>query len=326
MRYKIFSKTHLKVSVIGLGAWQAGFKSWGRDYSKKDILEAYDKAFKLGINFIDTAEIYGDGRSEKVIAEFLSDKRDEFVIATKVAGYNATPSRIEKSALSSLSRLNIDVIDIYQIHWPPSYYTSLQKVFSKMEALIDKGIVNHIGVSNFPKKLLEKSVSLTRRYDIVCNQVQYNLLFRAPEKGLFNYMRKNKIELIAWSPLAKGALAGKIKADSPAKKYDSVFKRAWRARELFEILNKLSEKYSASLSQISLAWIIAKGAYPIPGVKRPSHVIDNAHAADIKLDKRDVEMLDKVTEIFKEGDIASILPRVIPNFLSRIMIRVIGGV
>lgn len=328
MRYREFGRTGIKVSVVGLGAWQAGFKSWGKDYTKEDVIGAYLKAFELGINFIDTAETYGAGVSEAVVGEALkrSKRRDQIVVATKVAGYNATPSRVEKAARSSLRRLGLDVIDLYQVHWPPSIYTSLGKLFEQMEKLVDKGIIRHIGVSNFSRKVLSKSMELMHKYEIVSNQVQYSLLYRAVENDLMKFMRDNKIELIAWSPLAKGALAGKLKPDSLAKKFDYTFKRGKMATELFKVMRELSEKHNANMTQIALAWLISKGAYPIPGVKRIEHVIDNANAANIFLEPQDIVRLDEASKIFTSGNIDSVISRLLPNFIQRTIINMMGGV
>jgi aryl-alcohol dehydrogenase-like predicted oxidoreductase len=325
MRFRRLGKTDMKISVIGLGAWQAGFKSWGKDYSREDVINAINKALELGINFVDTAEIYGDGKSEELLGEVIGGN-DEIFLATKVAGFNATPSRIGKSLEKSLNRLKRDCIDLYQIHWPPSVYTNLCKVFREVERLIDKGLIRYIGVSNFSKSILEKAVNCMRRYEIVSNQVQYNLLYRAAEKDLIPFMRDNNIELIAWSPLAKGALAGKLNADSWARKMDKAFKRARDAKDLFEELGYIADKYNATLSQISLAWIVAKGGIPIPGVKKVYQAKLNAMAGDINLVDEDVKKLDEVSKVFVRGDIDSVMPRYIPNFFQRMVLRLLGGI
>jgi aryl-alcohol dehydrogenase-like predicted oxidoreductase len=315
----------MKVSVIGLGAWQAGFKSWGRNYTLEDIRGAVTRAIDNGVNFIDTAEIYGYGRSERVLGEILGG-RDDIYIATKISGYNARPGKISKSIKGSLKRLGRKYIDLYQVHWPPSYYTNISKVIQELEKLVDQGYIRYIGVSNFSIDILEKTITSTRKYEIVSNQVQYSLLYRAAEKNLIPYMKENGIELIAWSPLAKGALAGKLKADAPAKVFDTAFKRAKHAQALFDTLAEISDKYNSTISQISLAWLVSKGAIPIPGAKNPAQAKQNAQAGDIILDHDDVSKLDNLSEDFIDGDIGSVMPRVIPNIIQQALIRLLGGV
>ena len=325
MRYRRFGKTDMKVSVIGLGTWQAGMKSWGKNYTLDDVVKAINVSFENGVNFVDTAEIYGGGKSEEVLGEILKDWKDVYV-ATKISGYNARPGKIEKAVRASLRRLNRRSIDLYQIHWPPSYYTSLCKVIREMERLVDMGLVRYIGVSNFSYKDLEDILSCTHRYEIVSNQVRYNLLYRAVEKKLYPYMVEHGIELIAWSPICKGALAGKFKADSRAKFVDSAFRRVRKAGYLLNLVGELAGKYGVSMAQISLAWIVAKGGYPIPGAKRPEQAIDNARAGDIVLGSDDIKRLDEASKEYLDGRIGSVMPRSLPNILQEMVVKLMGGI
>ncbi len=326
MQYRRFGKTDMKFSVIGLGAWQAGMKSWGKNYTLEDVVKAVETAFEEGINFVDTAEIYGGGRSEEVLGQVLREWGDSIHVATKVSGYNARPGKIEKSLRSSLKRLQRRYIDLYQIHWPPSIYTSLPRVARELEMLVDKGLIRYIGVSNFPRDILEEFMGYMRKYEVVSNQVRYSLLHRAVEKNLYPFMKKNNIELIAWSPLDKGVLAGKFKADAPAKYMDSGFKRVKRAHELIVKLREIADKHGVSMAQVSLAWLVAKGAYPIPGAKRPSQARDNAGAGDLRLDTEDIHMLDELSKGFRDGEVGTIMPRVIPNIIQQLFIGILGGI
>ncbi len=326
MQYRRFGKTDMKFSVIGLGAWQAGMKSWGKNYTLEDVVKAVETAFEEGINFVDTAEIYGGGRSEEVLGQVLREWGDSIHVATKVSGYNARPGKIEKSLRSSLKRLQRRYIDLYQIHWPPSIYTSLPRVARELEMLVDKGLIRYIGVSNFPRDILEEFMGYMRKYEVVSNQVRYSLLHRAVEKNLYPFMKENNIELIAWSPLDKGVLAGKFKADAPAKYMDSGFKRVKRAHELIVKLREIADKHGVSMAQVSLAWLVAKGAYPIPGAKRPSQARDNAGAGDLRLDTEDIHMLDELSKGFRDGEVGTIMPRVIPNIIQQLFIGILGGI
>ena len=325
MRYRYLGGSGLKVSVVGLGGWQAGFKSWGRDYTLNDIIDAYRVAIDSGINFIDTAEIYGDGRSEEVIGMILREYRD-IIVATKVAGYNATPRGIIKAAERSRRRLGVDSIDLFQIHWPPSIYTKLRAVARAMEETVRRGLVKYIGLSNFPPKLLEDFIGYLSRYEAVSNQVQYNLLYRVPEEELIPLMDRNNVTLIAWSPLAKGALAGKTRVDNNARRFDLVFKRGREASNLLDTLRLIAGRHRVGMGAIALAWLVSKGAIPIPGVKRAQQALENASAGDIVLSSEEVSMLDRASQEFIHGEYKTIMPRLIPNFLQRLALRMIGGI
>ena len=147
MDYITLGKSDLKVSVIGLGAWQFGDKDWGwgTSYSKEDALRVLDRAFELGINFVDTAEVYGDGVSEEVIGEAIHKKRKEVFVATKVAGNHLRYDDVLKAAEHSLLRLKIREIDLYQVHWP-NYYVPLSETMRAMKKLIDMGKVRHVEI------------------------------------------------------------------------------------------------------------------------------------------------------------------------------------
>ncbi len=325
MKYKAFGKTDMKFSVVGFGAWQAGMKSWGSDYTKDDVINAMNTAFELGVNFVDTAEIYGYGESERVVAKVLRGW-SEVYIATKIAGYNARPGKIIKTVRSSLKRLGRKIIDLYQVHWSPSYYTSFCKVFNELERAVDLGLIRYIGVSNFSKNDLEEALYCMRKHEIVSNQVKYNLLFRAVEKELMPFMKTSKMELLAWSPISKGALAGKKKANAIAKLTDTTFFKAKKAQFLLDKMSVIAKNHSASLAQVAIAWLIAKDVFPIPGSKRSSQARENALAGDIVLSEDEVKSLDYASKDFIEGHIKSVMPRFIPNIIQGILVRIVGGI
>ena len=326
MRYKVFGKTGEKVSVIGIGTWQAGLKSWGKDYTLNDVINAIKAGIEHGVNFIDTAEVYGNGRSESVVGEIIKEYGEELFIATKVAGYNATPNKVFKAAIKSRDRLKVDAIDLYQVHWPPSRYTDICGLAKALEKLVDDGVIRYIGVSNFDLISLNELRMCMKKYDIISNQLHYNLLNRNVEREIYPYMKREGIELIAWSPIAKGALAGKLKANTIARKMDGVFRRAKESKELLELLKELSSKYSCKTHQIALAWLVEKGALPIPGVKKPEQAVENALAGDLRLDKQDIKQLDTASEKYIGEKIDNGIPRYIPNWLQRIILSVVGGI
>ena len=314
----------LKVSRIGLGAWQAGFRSWGSGYTREDVISAYRYAFEYGVNFIDTAEIYGNGVSEEIVGEAI--KSYDVVVATKVAGFNTSENRIFKSAEMSRRRLGVDAIDLYQLHWPPSVYTSLCRVMRSLEKLVDKGIVRYIGVSNFDGELLEKAMECMSKYEIVSNQVQYSLAYRVIEKKGLDFMKRNNVALIAYSPLAKGVLAGKRVVDNRARQFDYVFKKAAKDDELINTIKDLSEKYGVPMASIALRWVVEKGGIPIPGVKKRSHVDAILDALDINLSKEDVKLLDNLSMKYIDMPFSAVVSRLVPGFMVKLVTSFMRGV
>ena len=323
-KYITLGKSDLKICRIGLGAWQAGFKAWGKGYTKKDLIDAYRYAFDNGLNFIDTAEIYGYGTSEEIVGEAVKGY-DDIVIATKVSGFRISENDIVKAAERSRRRLGVDSIDLYQLHWPPPVYTNLCKVLRRLEKTIEMGYVKYIGVSNFTYKLLKKAVECTKKYEIVSNQMHYNLIYRIYEKNLIPYMKKEGIVLIAYSPLGKGVLAGRRRPTSNAQKMSLVFRRGIKDIELYETLKKLSSKYNVSMAAISLHWIIKREAIPIPGVKRRQHVDAALEALRIDMHHKDMKLLDNQTVRYRDGLDTFNMIRYIPATLQKISMWIQGG-
>lgn len=332
MKFLVLGKTKEKISAIGLGFWQAGSKLWKG--KTKEISLEIEKGLQIAIekkiNLLDTAEIYGYGESEKLLGKVLRNLgRDNFFIATKIAGFRWRSTDIEKAIINSKKRLGIDQVDLIQHHWPPPFYANLCKLAWSMEKLIDNGHVRYIGVSNYNTQLLSKILECTKKYDIVSNQIQYNLAYRVAENKLIPFMKKQGITLIAWSPLAKGALAGLRKPVNFAQRMDSVFRRAARDHNLQKTLNQLAAKYHVTPAQFSLAWLIEKNAVPIPGFKKSYRVESYAKAAELKLKREDLEKIDTLTQKYvEEGKDYSGLSfnRLLPGTLMNLFLRIIGGV
>ncbi len=288
-----------------------------------DLLKALGRAFDLGVNFVDTAEAYGDGESERIVGEAVRG-RDVFV-ATKLAGTNAGSPR--KHLLRSLERLQTKSVDLYQLHWPPSYYTNLVKVLREMESLIDEGLTRYIGLSNFSGELLEKTLTYTKKHEVVSNQVQYNLLYRTSETTIANTCRASGVEIIAWSPLAKGALTGK--PPSPESNYrwrkrDSVYGRVASAKDLLDYIAQLAREKGVKPVQIALAWLIRKGAFPIPGVKNQSQAEDIAKTGETDISQEEENTLDGLSASFRTPDYLSFYSRALPNLFMKPVIKYMG--
>ncbi len=210
MEYVSLGKTGLRISRIGLGAWQFGGDACPYEYGiAKEVIA---KAFELGINFIDTAAVYGRGRSEEFVGRAIRELgiRDHVIIATKIPGDWRRYGDVLKAARRSKERLGVDVIDLLQLHWPACWHNvPICETMKAMERLVEDGVIRYIGVSNYPLQLLEAARSCLKRNDIVSSQNRYNLIERDVEKELLPYLQREGITLIAWSPLAKGAVTGK---------------------------------------------------------------------------------------------------------------------
>jgi aryl-alcohol dehydrogenase-like predicted oxidoreductase len=307
MEYVELGKTGFKVSVIGLGTWQIGTKlwGWGTDYNESDAIATVQQAIDLGVNFIDTAEIYGGGKSEEVIGKAISGRRDEVFLATKVWLTNLSYDKVIKAAERSLRRLNVDVIDLYQVHWP-NPFVPIEQTMKAMERLVKEGKVRCIGVSNFSVNRLKRAQEALSSEEIASNQVEYNLLNRKIERDLLPYARREKITIIAYSPLAKGILTGKYAPRNVPKdllrRADILFssENLKRANKILEVLHEIAERRGKNVSQVALNWLIKEPTVlAIPGAKKPMHVKVNVGAVGWKLTEEEIKKIDEVSNSFK---------------------------
>lgn len=302
MEFKELGKTGIKISSIGLGTWQWGSREWGWGYSygKKEVLEAFEKAREVGINFIDTAEIYGQGKSEKLLGIALHDCREDFVIATKVWPLNLTYGRVLRAADRSLRRLGLDVIDLYQIHWP-NRIIPIRNTMKAMKKLVADGKVRCIGVSNFNLKQMDAAEKALAPLDLASNQVKYSLLDRNIESELLPAAERDKVTIIAYSPLAKGLLTGKY-AENKNKPSSLVQKSSPRfstrnlkqMEPILQTLSNIAIAHQKTPSQVALNWLISKnGVVAIPGTKTPDNVADNAGSMDWRMTQDEARILEK---------------------------------
>jgi len=331
LRYTTLGKGGPRVSVVGLGFWQAGSRLWGsRDGGlRRRVVEALEIALSHGINFLDTAEVYGGGLSEEVLGDAVRALgRGGFVVASKVAGYRATGGSIIRGVEGVNRRLGFKV-DLIQLHWPPPHPWPLCWSIRGLEEAVLRGLAGYYGLSNSPRDMLEEALQCSRRVEPVSNQVQYSLAFRAPEVDLIPYMRERGLALIAWSPLAKGALAGARKASTAAQRGDSVFKVASADEELQRALEDVAARSGASKAQVALAWLIFKGAIPIPGFRDPRRVEEYARAADLVLSEGDIRLLDEATakyvHMWGGWHRRFKAVRFVPGLVQRLVLTAIGG-
>ncbi|ASJ04364.1 aldo/keto reductase [Thermococcus barossii] len=256
-----------RVTAIGLGTWGiGGYES--PDYSRDDeSVEVLRHGLELGINLIDTAEFYGAGHSEELVGMAIKGfDREELFIVSKVWPSHFGYSQAERAARASAKRLGT-YIDLYLLHWPGDSWRKIEETLHALEELVDEGLIRYIGVSNFDLELLKRSQEAMKRYEIVANEVKYSLKDRWPEtSGLLDYMKREKIALIAYTPLEKGSLAR-----NPC-------------------LAEIGRRYCKTASQVALNYLIwEENVIAIPKAGRKEHVEENAGAMGWRLSKEDRE-------------------------------------
>ncbi|MFN7106478.1 MAG: aldo/keto reductase, partial [Pyrobaculum sp.] len=272
----------LEVGRVGVGAWQAGGGAWVVDFRELEL--AYSYLFDYGVKFVDTAEVYGWGKSEEFVGRLVRS-RPEVVVATKVAGFHW--GRVLKSVEASRRRLGR--VDLLQLHWPPPVYVPLCRPLRDLERAVELGLASEIGVSNFDARLMEEAVYCTKRHRLVSNQVVYNPLQRAAE-GLIALSREKNFVVISWSPLAKGAVVKDSLGGDPARRLDPAVRRAstsW-GRAVVEVIRNVAVRRGVSPAVVVLAWHVAKGVFPIPGVKNIRQARDVVAALEFSLGENEV--------------------------------------
>jgi len=298
VEYTELGSSGIRVSRIGLGTWQFS-QSWGlTDYNKaKNIIE---KAVTIGINLIDTAIIYGKGMSEEYIGRSLKElhvNRDEIVIATKIPGEMLSYDDAFKAVKRSLKRLQTRYIDLLQVHWPPCWHNIPTCEYMRaIEKLQQLGLINSIGLSDFPVELIDSARSCLARTDIDAIQVRFNPVELEAGKQHIPYAEENDLTLLAWSPLAKGAILGKYSLEdleklSDVRLNDPLFypENYEKILKLSNIIRRIAEKYGKTPAQTTLNWLITYSStiIPIPGAKNPEQVEDNAGAMGWRLSNED---------------------------------------
>ena len=271
MEYKNIS--NFKVSVIGLGTHLIGGKAEA-DYSKdKEYIELIKKAAELGINHIDTAEIYGNGHSEEIIGKAIKDlDRKELFIASKVCSANLKHDDLLNSLKNSLKRLQTNYLDLYYVHYP-NPEISLKETMNALEEAMHKKMIRNIGLSNFSSQLLEEAQSYLKDFSISAVQVEYNLLKQEAKETLLPFCKSKNIILVSYRPLAKGQIVS-MKNDE---------------------IDLLSKKYNKTKAQIALNWLVQQeNVIAIPKVSNFDHLTENIDSLNFKIKKEDLEKLSVI--------------------------------
>ena len=300
----------LDVAPLGVGAWAWGTTrlwGYGKEYGRQDVGEAFRASMASGVTFVDTAEIYGNGASERIVGELLREGGFDGtpVIATKFAPlpYRLSPRSLLKAVDASLERLGIPTIDLYQIHFP----NPLLRIDGLMDALaetVKEGKVRKVGVSNYSATQMKRAQDRLDTHDVTLssNQVQYSLLNRAPEtNGVLEACRELGVTLIAYSPIAQGLLTGKYQ---PGVRPSGLVRRAGRAfgeqnlkkvEPVVEILREIGSAHDKEPAQVALNWLVGKGTVPIPGAKNERQARQNAGALGWSLSDEEAGKLDLAT-------------------------------
>lgn len=295
---------------MGLGAWQWGDRivwGYGQTHTDKEIRESFDASLALGIRFVDTAEIYGSGYSERLLGQFLKETDQPVLVATKFfpMPWRLTRGFIPRALKGSLERLGLESVDLYQIHWPSPLMTP-ETMMEGMVECVQRKLTRTVGVSNFGEKRMIRAYTTLARHGIplASNQVHYSLLSREVEKnGTLARCKELGIRLIAYSPLEKGLLTGKYSSENPppgvrASQYAELIKKL---PPVLKLLQEIGLNHGdKTISQVALNWLICKGALPIPGAKSLQQAESNAGGAGWRMTDEEVAKLDEATDDIRE--------------------------
>jgi len=303
--------TGMHLSTVGLGTWALGGGGWRFGWGPQDDREsiaAIARAVEMGVNWIDTAAIYGLGHSELIVGRALKELPERPFIATKcsrvwddqgnISG-NLKRESIRQEAENSLKRLDVDVIDLYQIHWPAPE-EDIEEAWETIADLVREGKIRYAGVSNFNRDQIERIKSI---HPVASLQPPYSILKRDVENELLGYCAENNIGVIVYSPMQKGLLTGTITReritsmpDDDHRRADSMFNEPELSINLrfIDSLRRIAEKDGKSLSQLAIAWVLRRPEVTaaIVGARRPSQIEETAPAGDWELSEADSESIE----------------------------------
>jgi aryl-alcohol dehydrogenase-like predicted oxidoreductase len=298
MRYRRLGSSDLEVSEISLGSWL----TYGVGVERDRAAACVDKAFDLGINFIDTANVYGRGAAESFLGEVLHGRsRDSYVLATKLffpmsdTDRGLSRAQVEKQLDASLARLKTDYVDLYQCHRYDEE-TPLEETMAALTDAVRSGKARYIGFSEWPAEKIRAALDIPGVEKFVSSQPQYSLLWRVPEKEVIPLCAANGISQIVWSPLGQGVLTGKYSPDAPppsGSRATSDEMGGWMdrllRREVLEAVQKLkplAAEAGLTLAQFALAWVLREPnvASAIVGASRPEQLEENAGASGAEVD------------------------------------------
>jgi aryl-alcohol dehydrogenase-like predicted oxidoreductase len=308
MRYRQLGSSDLEVSEISLGSWM----TYGGGVDREQAEACVTTAFDVGINFIDTANVYSGGRAEEFLGEVLADRpRDSYVLATKLFfpmsenDRGLSRQQVLKQVDASLARLRTDYVDLYQCH-RYDWDTPLEETMEALTEVVRAGKARYLGFSEWPPEKIKAALELPGIEKFVSSQPQYSMIWRGPERDVIPLCAANGISQIVWSPLAQGILTGKYKPGQPPPA-DSRASSEQMNRfmdvsddevllERVQQLQTVAAGLNLSMAQLALAWVLREPnvASAIIGASRPQQVVDNAAASGVSLDDAALKQIDEI--------------------------------
>lgn len=317
MQQRKLGLSDLCLTTIGLGTWAMGGDGWNFSWGPQDdaaSIKAIHASLEQGINWIDTAPIYGHGHSEEVVGKAIRGIRDEVIIATKCGrvwegnsreiGKSLRADSVKKECEASLRRLGIEVIDLYQIHWPQPE-EQIEEGWGAIADLIREGKVRYGGVSNFTVEQLKRVQPI---HPVTSLQPPYSMIRRDVEAEILPYCKAQNIGVIAYSPMQAGLLTGKFSGERVENLSDS----DWRSNhpffqepllsvhlEIVERLRPIADRKNISLAQLSLAWVLSRDVMTgaIVGARNPRQITETALAGDIQLTKEELTQIEEILKL-----------------------------
>ncbi len=312
MQTRILGKTDLKLTTVGLGTWAMGGPwqfGWGPQ-EDAEALAAIGRALDLGVNWIDTAPIYGLGHSEDLLGQVLRQTSRKPLIATKCGlRWNdqrertpcLDPQSVRRECHESLKRLGVDVIDLYQMHWPDPE-DDIERAWEEMVRLKEEGLVRHIGVCNYNVAQLER---IARIHPPASLQPPYSMLHREVEKELLGYCGRHGIGVVVYSPMQRGLLTGKFSQERLAALAPDDHRRRnpdfqepqfSATLDLVAQLKKIADRSGRTCAELAIAWILRRPEVTaaIVGARRPDQVEETAHAGDWTLNEKDIDEIENL--------------------------------
>lgn len=312
MHYHLFGNSGLRVSPLCLGTMTFG-KDWGWGSTEAESKAIFDAFLEAGGNFLDTADVYTEGSSERILGDLIQAERDHIVLATKYTLSNTTKNpnksgnhrkNLVQSVEASLKRLQTDYIDLLWVH-AYDYLTPIEEMMRALDDLVRAGKVLYIGISDAPAWVISRANTIAEFRGwtpFIGNQLEYNLTERTPERDLLPMSQALNIGVVAWSPLAAGILTGKYlgnKGKGSGGRMEGT--TSYRLNEKNDLIASkvvdLAKEMGTSPAQLSLAWLLHKGIIPIIGARKMDQLKDNLASLGLKLPVEVIQQLDEVSAI-----------------------------